>query len=163
MKLTQRVALLAQAMGVDIKLLTGKVGNLANLTTTQKGSLVAALNELRTAVASASGIDDSAASTSKGYSSSKVEALIAAAITQLTNAAPAALDTLKELADAIANDPNYAATITTALSNRVRFDAAQVLTAEQQKQARDNIGAYGEEQVGDTDHDFVADYNAAKA
>lgn len=40
-------------------------------------------------------------------------------ITALTGAAPAALDTLKEIADALNNDPDFAATITTQLAGKV--------------------------------------------
>lgn len=43
---------------------------------------------------------------------------ITAAINGLINGAPGALDTLKELADALADDANYAATITTALAGK---------------------------------------------
>ena len=49
--------------------------------------------------------------------------------TQITNvigAAPAALDTLTELAAALGDDANYAATVTTALAGKV--DDSQVLT-----------------------------------
>ena len=73
---------------------------------------------------------------------------------------PAALDTLDELAAALGDDANFAATTTTALGNRVRFDAAQTLTGPQQVQARSNIGAAGSVEVGDTSTDFVATFNA---
>lgn len=46
-------------------------------------------------------------------------AFVKNAIDALLNGAPAALDTLKELADAIADDANYAATITAALATKV--------------------------------------------
>lgn len=48
-----------------------------------------------------------------------VDAAIAAAITNLVNASPAALDTLAELATALGNDPNFATTITNALAGKV--------------------------------------------
>ena len=51
----------------------------------------------------------------------------------------------------------------TAIGNRVRFDAAQSIDATGQAQARANIGAAAAADIGDADHDFVADYNAAKA
>ncbi|WP_316234744.1 hypothetical protein [Bradyrhizobium sp. SZCCHNR1020] len=57
----------------------------------------------------------------------------------LTGGAPALLDTLKELSDAIGADPNFAATITTALGNRLRVDAAQALTSAQKAQAIANL------------------------
>lgn len=40
------------------------------------------------------------------------------AITSLINSSPAALDTLKELADALGNDPNFATTMTNALASK---------------------------------------------
>jgi hypothetical protein len=43
-------------------------------------------------------------------------AFVQAAITALINSAPGALDTLKELADALGDDANFASTMTTALS-----------------------------------------------
>lgn len=45
-------------------------------------------------------------------------AFVAAAISALVNAAPAALDTLKELADALGDDPNFATTVTNALAGK---------------------------------------------
>ena len=72
------------------------------------------------------------------------------------NSSPAALDTLRELATALGDDPNFAATVNTALSNRVRFDAAQTLTVAQQKQASQNIG------VGDPEANFVTTYTTAR-
>lgn len=44
----------------------------------------------------------------KGYTDTKIQ--------QLINAAPGALDTLKELADALGDDPNFAATITNSIA-----------------------------------------------
>lgn len=48
-----------------------------------------------------------------------VTAAITSAINGLVNAAPGALDTLKELADALGDDTNFAATMTTALAGKV--------------------------------------------
>ena len=76
--------------------------------------------------------------------------------------AGAALDTLKELADALGNDPSFATTIATQIANRVRFDDVQVLTAPQKAQACDNIGAASLVATGDLDRDFAAAYTAAK-
>ena len=73
-----------------------------------------------------------------------------------------ALDTLKELADALGNDPSFATTLATQIANRVRFDDAQVLTAPQKAQACDNIGAASLLATGDLDRDFAAAYTAAK-
>jgi hypothetical protein len=76
--------------------------------------------------------------------------------------APAALDTLDELAAAIGDDANFATTVTTALGNRVRADAAQAFTAPQQAQARTNIAAAASADVGDVAaSDPVAAFEAA--
>lgn len=49
-------------------------------------------------------------------------AFVQAAITSLIGAAPGALDSLKELADALGNDPNFATTLTTALAGKMSKD-----------------------------------------
>ncbi len=43
----------------------------------------------------------------------------------------------------------------------MRFDAAQTLTVPEQTQARSNIGAVAAADIGDTNTDFVAIFNAA--
>lgn len=49
---------------------------------------------------------------------SVVETLIAAAIANLLNGAPGALDTLQELANALGNDANFAASVTNSLASK---------------------------------------------
>lgn len=173
MTLEQRLILLAQAIGADIKTLTVAQGSLTSLTTTAKSNLVAAINELKSITDGLAGggaaINDAAGDgdTTVTWSADKIFDSIAAAKAALKNelldGAGAALDTLNELAGALNNDPNFAATIAAEIANRVRYDAAQALSAPQQAQARSNIGAQAAAAVGDTDHDFVADYTAAKA
>ena len=53
------------------------------------------------------------------------------------------------------------AALTAAIDKRVRFDAAQTLTVPEQTQARSNIGAVAATDIGDTNTDFVAIFNAA--
>ena len=173
MTLEQRLIALAQVIGADIKALNLAQGSLSTLATTAKASLVAAVNELKTAVDAAAGggvsIDDGAGDGATGvtWSADKIFDAIEAAKTavknDLTAGAAAALNTLSELAAALNNDPAFAATIAAEIANRVRFDAAQTLTAPQQTQARANIGAQSAAAIGDPDHNFVADYTAAKA
>lgn len=57
----------------------------------------------------------------------------------LVNSAPGVLDTLKELADALGDDPNFSATMAAALANRLRVDVAQGLTTVQKAQAIANL------------------------
>ena len=80
---TERIKLLAQAIGADIALLKTTIGVKTDLTTTDKTNLVAAINELAIKIAavetlqqSASEIDDSAPKANRVYSSNKVQSLI---------------------------------------------------------------------------------------
>jgi len=67
-------------------------------------------------------------------------AQVSASISALIDAAPATLDTLNELAAALGDDPNFAATTSTALGNRLRVDtAAQALTGTEKTNAKTNI------------------------
>ena len=184
MSLETRVIALAQAIGDDVQALKIVDGLLSNLTTTDKTNLVAAINEVRTQVLNAGAGDmlnannlanlaDAAAAranldvNSSGETTAEITAAIAAlgALTEaevdarvqlVVDAAPAALDTLNELAAAIGDDANFAATVTAALTNKVSFDVPQTLTAAQQLQASTNIG------VGNPEHDFVVDYETAR-
>ena len=164
MSLETQIIALAQAIGADIKDVRAKQGDLTSLTTVAKGNLVAAINELKAALGSAgAAIDDDATNgaTTVTWSADKIfdtiEAAKLAVKSDLTNGADAALDTLSELAAALGNDPSFAATMATALTNRVRYDAVQTLTAPQQLQACSNIG------VGDPERNFATDYATAKA
>lgn len=168
MSLATRIVALAQAIGSDVKTLTTKQGDLTSLSTTAKGNLVAAINELYLAIGGAS-IDDAAGNgdTLVTWSADKIYDTIEAAKTavkdDLVNGASAALDTLSELAAALGNDASFATTIATQMGNRVRYDAAQTLDAAQKAQACANIGAQSAAAIGDPDRDLVADYTAAKA
>ena len=159
--LATRITDLATRLATECKsirtLLNGNAADLSSLTTTQKTSLVAAINELKTAIDSSGSsitISDSTSSTTEVWSSSKVSSAIAQAKSDLVNGAGAALDTLSELAAALGNDASFASTVTTALGYRLRFDAAQALTAGQKTQACANLG------IGEPDTDFVTTFNS---
>lgn len=178
--LQERVSLLATRIGTECKTLHSQLGTLTNLTTTQKESLVLALNEVNAAVTSltttvgtntsnvsaitgrveaaesaieslqsavegALKIDDTTASTTTVYSSSKVESVVTASAQQvkddLLNGAGTAYDTLKELGDLIKTNQDAIASLESIAAGHVRFDQAQTLTDEQKTQARTNIGA----------------------
>lgn len=66
-----------------------------------------------------------------------------------------ALDTLKEIGDKIKADGSAGAAMAQEIGKRVRFDAPQVLTPEQQKQAKDNLG------ITTDDTDYLAELNKA--
>ena len=74
-------------------------------------------------------------------SQQSVKAYVDTRVSNLLGGAPAALDTLNELAASINDDANFTGTMTTALGNRVRVDTnSQGLTATEQSNARANIG-----------------------
>jgi hypothetical protein len=156
--LQTQIQALISAVATDIVALTTTRGNMSNLTTTNKTSLVAALNELKAAMANAAGIDDNAgsSSTTATWSASKITSAITAAINALVAGAPTALDTLNELAEALQNEQSSVSAITTALANKVDFANTQSLTTAQQAKACANIG------IGDPEFDFAAAYNSAK-
>lgn len=163
MSLETRLIALAQQIGADVKGLRAADGDLTTLKTTAKGNIVAALNELFGMVGNTGArIDDTAGDgvTNVTWSADKIGDQILASInslrSELTNGAAAALDTFGELAKALGNDPNYAATIATSLGFRVRVDAEQTFTAAQKAQGCANIG------VGNPERDFVADYTTAR-
>ena len=102
-------------------------------------------------------IDDAATgSTTVTWSVNRIEGYVSGRIDDLIDGAGSALDTLNELANALNNDPNFATTISTAIANRVRFDAPQTLSPTEMLQVNQNIG------IGNYDRNFVADYEAAK-
>ena len=164
MTMETRLIALAQAIGADIKALTTKQGDLTSLATTAKGNLVAAINEIYGLLGSVGAIIDDGAGdgdTSVTWSADKIHDSIEAATTalrnSLVNGAGAALDTFKELQDAIGNDPSFAATLAAQMSKRVRVDAAQTFTTAEKLQGCNNLG------IGDPEHDFLGDYATAKA
>lgn len=158
MSLQNRLTDLVTAIATDYKQLrtwvTGSSsGSLAGLTTAAKTDLIAAINEINASVpadatANAKGIVELAtlAEVAAGTSTSLVvtpegvrqeRASLKAEI--LGADVPAALDTLDELAAALGDDADFAASVTTALGNRVLIT-----------------------DIGNPDTDLVAEYTAAK-
>ena len=220
MSLTTQLSNVVVRMGTEFKAVGNKIGNLTSLSTTNKSSLVLAINEvaasvgggggapiddatpslskvyssqktqsivdakpsindttpsgttvlsgtktnanIAAAVASKTEIDDVGPSSTKTFSSQKIGSEIGAAIASLIDSSPGALDTLNELAAALGDDPNFAATINTALGNRLRVDAAQSgFTEPQRAQGRGNLDVHSKAEVGNVATDFVAVFEAA--
>ncbi|MFV9552092.1 hypothetical protein [Algibacter sp. PT7-4] len=210
-----RIKALAEAIAADVKTLYANAGSLTGLNTSDKTSLVNAINE---ALAAAGGVTNLAIGTNNtttlqitsssgdnvtltgatallaglmlaadkdkldnienGATANSADATLLARanhtgtqpastisdftaevnnlIDAVVNGAPGGLNTLDELAAALGDDENFASTITTALGNRVRYDAAQTLTVGQRAQACANIG------VGNPDRNFVTDYTTVR-
>lgn len=162
MSLVTQVSNAMTTIGTVTKALRQTIGSLASLTTTTKTDIVSAINEVKASVGGAGvSINDTTASVSTVYSSQKTEQKITAAITALINGAPGALDTLKEITDQLAADESAAASLTTAVSNRLRFDAAQSLTGGQKDQAATNGDYYRTGTIGDPATDFAGAFTTA--
>lgn len=167
MSLQSRIESLVLRLAAEFKTIYSQVGTLANLSTTDKLNLVSAINELRMQIATLDSTtvinDANSASLSTTFSASKITGLLDALKASLLGGADAAYDTLKELQTAILNDQSGIAALLAAVNVRVRFDAAQALTATEQTQARNNIGAMSAAAVGDPDTNFVAIFESALA
>lgn len=172
MSLDTNLQNLATALGADVKAvrqwINGNLADLSTLTTTTKASLVAAINEVDSAVdalSSAEGgatINDAAASTTQVWSSQKTTTEISTAVSALVDSAPATMDTLNEISAALQDDPNVITAIQNGLAQRVAV-TAQTFTGPEKTQALANIGAVAAADVGNTATDYVAVYNTAKA
>ena len=95
----------------------------------------------------------------KTWSADKLIAYITAAATQakddIINGAPAALDTLLEIANQLAVDQTALGSLVLALDAAIRTDIVQAFTDAQKTQAQENMGV--------TASTMMASYTAAKA
>ena len=165
MTLRQRIDALVDAIGKKIKEVIGQIGSTDMLQTTERGSVVGAVNELKTRIDnigsgnSGAPIDDTAPAADKAYSSQKVDSLINAAKTavksEILDGADAAYDTLVEVAKYIEQDKTGATALSEAVAKRLRIDESQVLTQAQKTAVETTLN------LGDTDTDFVAKFNQA--
>ncbi len=142
----------ALAVRTQCQTLLSNQGTLSSLTTTEKGSLVGAIDELvtsiatlKTQLANKTEIDDTKSTKTNAWSAVKIADAISTASTnlksELLGGAGEAYDTLKELADLIATNKTAIEALQTIAAGHVKFDAAQSLTETQKTQARSNIGA----------------------
>lgn len=146
--LNQQIQNLATQIGSDVKTLIANQGNLTALTTSQKASLVLAINELNSAISQidiSKVIEDAQTSADKTWSSNKIVSEITTKCnevkTALLGGAGDAYDTLQELATLIEGNKELINSLQELAGAHVRYDAAQQLSPEQKSQARSNIGA----------------------
>lgn len=155
----QRITALSQAIGADIKELRARAGSLSSLNTSDKSSLVNAINELQADLASSGvQINDNAlpSSTTVAYSPAKITALILALKTEILGGASAAYDTLQEIQNELQGDDTAISGLLTAVGKRVAYDALQSLSDAEKLISCQNIG------VGNFDRDFATDYTTAR-
>ena len=162
MSLTTQISNLAVRVATECKSIRQVTGDKANLTTTDKSTLVAAINELKAALNNAAVILDTAGAgnTTNTWSADKIVTEINAAKTAIINGAPAAYDTLLEIANKLSSDDGVTSSMLTSIGNKVAYDQAQTLTAPQKAQAIANIGAISAADVGDVATNFVTTFEA---
>lgn len=156
MSLQTRIESLVIRLAQEFNTLHAKTGTLASLSTTDKSSLVAAINELQASIVAGSGIDDDSVGLSSTYSSSKIVSLLDNLKAEIVGGADAAYDTLLKIQQLLQDGTSGLDALLDAVNRRVRFDAPQVLSSIERQQALDNIGAIAADAVGNTDTDFVA-------
>lgn len=163
MSLQTQISNMALRIATECKSIRSVTGDKASLATVDKTSLVAAINELKGALTATAEILDSAGAgnTTKTWSADKIITEINAAKTAILNGAPAAYDTLIEIANKLSSEDGAISSLLTAVGNRVAFDQAQTLTSPQKAQAIANIGAISATDVGDVNANFVATFEAA--
>lgn len=162
----------------------GDTLDLSGLNTTAKGNLVAAINEVL--LSAGNEIDDAQTSLTTTWSSTKINNEIGA-VSNIANGAvrfditqpllTADKETARANIDAAYLDDTVTSTdsgwssskidaeisaVETTAGNAVLF-TAQTLTAPQQQQARDNIGVYSKDEIGNPETDFVSQFEAALA
>lgn len=163
MSLATQISNLAVRIGTECKSIRNVTGDKTSLTTTDKTTLVAAINELNTLLSSTTEILDSATAgnTTKTWSADKIITELNATKTAILNGAPAAYDTLLEIANKLASDDGVTAGLLTSIGNKVAYDQAQSLTTPQKAQAIANIGAISAADVGDVNTNFVTTFEGA--
>lgn len=97
-----------------------------------------------------------AADSAAARSAIGVDAAIAGAIEDLLDGSPAALDTLKELATALGNDANFAATVTNALAGKVSLGGVGQQTMTRRTTFSGSTGGIAVEGWGGEQIEFVA-------
>ena len=157
MSIQTQLTNLTNSVAQALNNLDSRTGNITALSTSDKTSLVAAINEVKTSIDSFDPalIDDALdASTIKTYSIDKIKTLIANVQSSILGGAGEAYDTLQELATELQSNDGDITNILTAQANRVAVDASQSFTEAQKTQGRDNIGAANQADIGDitTDH-----------
>ena len=175
--LSAQINNLAVRIAKECKLIYIKLGDTTQLNTDNAESLVKAINSLKTNFdnamlainANSADIDaaeaaitalqerlntiinDTLASTTTVYSSSKVDSEITKAKQEVKNdllgGAGTAYDTLNELAELIESNQDAITALQNLAAGHVKYDDAQELTDVQKKQARDNINAVSQDEI----------------
>lgn len=158
-KLYTRINELATAIGIAIKGVKDSIGDLSGLSTTNKTSIIGAINELDTSIKTKSNLtldtvrvelinDIGDPSTTSTYSSSKIEDKITEAVeagktavkNSILDGAETAYDTLKEIQEIIKKDKTAAASLLESVNNRLKINERMELTTEQKDFIASSLG-----------------------
>lgn len=140
-----------QAVVGKLNILKSELGELTGLSTADKSSHVAAINEVKAIADAASGggitIDDAATNSAQTWSSTKINSEITAKITTALEGEDLS-DIAGDIAALIQSDQGL-----------VNALASQSFNSTQQAQARTNIDAAGATDMGDPEYDFLTEFN----
>lgn len=134
-----------------------KVGELSNLTTEAKESIVAAINELKAASADTTKVQQLIDGVKTENTQAIRDAIAALKAELMGEDVDAALDTFKELSEAMKADQTALAAMATQIGNRLKVDEVHNLTSQQL------TNVYTSLNLGDPDTDFVAIFEAELA
>lgn len=131
-------------LGLDIKSLRSKLGNIEQLTTEEKVIFVNSLNELISSIESAKNnvpwINDNLSANDLIFSSSKIEDILEDIKNIILGGdVDPTMDTLKEIYNLLIDKENRLTIILDQISYRLRYDVVQDLDAIQSLTARENI------------------------
>ena len=150
-KLEQTLVALTEKVATEFNRIRNERGALVSLDTNDKTSIVAAINELSDKIVISSG-----GAVTGTEVDSKIQTALAALKTEIMgDNVPEALNTLKELADALQNDSSATAAMATSIADRVKLDSVQLLTAQQKQNVETTLN------LGNTSVDLVTVFNAA--
>lgn len=150
-KLEETLVAFATKTAQEINKVRAERGALAGLSTQHKASIVGAINELETKIVTAS-----SGAVSSSVVDNKIQTAIAGLKTEIMgDNVPAALDTLKEIADAIQNDQTATSAMATAIADRIKLDSVQQLTVQQKQNVETTLN------LGNTGVDLVSVFNQA--
>ena len=158
-KLYTRINELATAIGTAIKGVKDSIGDLSGLSTTNKTSIIGAINELDTSIKTKSNLtldtvrvelinDIKAPSITSTYSSVMIEDKITEAVeagktavkNSILDGAETAYDTLKEIQEIIKEDKTAAASLLESVNNRLKINERMELTTEQKDFVASSLG-----------------------
>lgn len=159
MSLDSKILLLTQKITHAINSVQGTVGDLANLPTLDKANIVASLIEIKNDIDTINQtqqnlINDGTISHTNTWSSYKIDQEIVQAITDLIDGAPDWLNTLKELASTLQNDPNIITSLSNMVAKRVAVDSVQSFSSIEKDQGRANIDAASQSDLNAKQNDL---------